>query len=155
MKGVIVEPKQDKLTFDTTPTTGSTNPVTSGGVADAIAQSTADIPNTIYSSYNVLIDTVQISQTATNYTLYGSRKFSDYSVLYIIPMIGYYFRPGCVIPRSSFAGNGSGTSFNYTSGGINVEVVIKYVSDTQVSMKYNASSERDVRIYLGALKLEY
>ena len=41
MKGVIVEPKQDKLTFDTTPTTGSTNPVTSGGVADAIQQSTA------------------------------------------------------------------------------------------------------------------
>lgn len=32
---------QDKLTFDTTPTTGSTNPVTSGGVADAIEQSTA------------------------------------------------------------------------------------------------------------------
>jgi len=28
--------KQDKLTFDTTPTSGSTNPVTSGGVAKAI-----------------------------------------------------------------------------------------------------------------------
>lgn len=33
--------KQNTLTFDTTPTTGSTNPVTSGGIADAIAQSTA------------------------------------------------------------------------------------------------------------------
>ena len=32
---------QGALTFDTTPTTGSTNPVTSGGVADAITQSTA------------------------------------------------------------------------------------------------------------------
>ena len=32
---------QRALTFDTTPTTGSTNPVTSGGVADAITQSTA------------------------------------------------------------------------------------------------------------------
>lgn len=32
---------QGKLTFDSTPTTGSTNPVTSGGVATAIAQSTA------------------------------------------------------------------------------------------------------------------
>lgn len=32
---------QGKLTFDSTPTTGSTNPVTSGGVANAIAQSTA------------------------------------------------------------------------------------------------------------------
>ena len=37
---------QGSLTFDTTPTTGSTNPVTSGGVADAIAQSTA-LLNTI------------------------------------------------------------------------------------------------------------
>lgn len=34
---------QGKLTFDTTPTTGSTNPVTSGGVANAIAQSTANL----------------------------------------------------------------------------------------------------------------
>lgn len=33
--------KQNTLTFDTTPTTGSTNPVTSGGIADAITQSTA------------------------------------------------------------------------------------------------------------------
>ena len=33
--------KQNTLTFDTTPTAGSTNPVTSGGIANAIAQSTA------------------------------------------------------------------------------------------------------------------
>lgn len=32
---------QGALTFDSTPTAGSTNPVTSGGIADAIAQSTA------------------------------------------------------------------------------------------------------------------
>ena len=31
--------KQDKLTFDTTPTSGSTNPVTSDGVYTALAQS--------------------------------------------------------------------------------------------------------------------
>ncbi len=30
--------KQDKLTFDTTPTSGSTNPVTSDGVYKAIAE---------------------------------------------------------------------------------------------------------------------
>lgn len=35
--------KQNTLTFDTTPTTGSMNPVTSGGIADAIAQSTASL----------------------------------------------------------------------------------------------------------------
>lgn len=33
--------KQDELTFDTAPTAGSDNPVTSGGVFDAIQQSTA------------------------------------------------------------------------------------------------------------------
>ena len=114
-----------------------------------------NLPNTIYSSYNVLIDTVQISQTETVYTLYGSRKFSDYSILYITPMVEFYFRPGCVIPRSSFAGSSNGTSFTCSSGGVEVEVVVKFESDTQVRMKYNASSTRDVRIYLGALKLEY
>lgn len=35
--------KQNTLTFDTTPTAGSTNPVTSGGIANAIQQSTASI----------------------------------------------------------------------------------------------------------------
>lgn len=34
--------KQNTLTFDAAPTAGSTNPVTSGGVANAIAQSTAN-----------------------------------------------------------------------------------------------------------------
>lgn len=34
--------KQNTLTFDSTPTTGSTNPVTSGGIATAITQSTAN-----------------------------------------------------------------------------------------------------------------
>ena len=31
-----VNQKQDKLTFDSTPTSGSTNPVTSGGIYDAL-----------------------------------------------------------------------------------------------------------------------
>ena len=53
MHGVIDEPKQKKLTFDTTPTTGSTNPVTSGGVADAIAQSTASCVQTTYTNYTL------------------------------------------------------------------------------------------------------
>ena len=38
--------KQSTLTFDSTPTAGSTNPVTSGGVANAIAQSTAKSTST-------------------------------------------------------------------------------------------------------------
>lgn len=35
--------KQNTLTFDSTPTAGSTNPVTSGGIATAISQSTANV----------------------------------------------------------------------------------------------------------------
>jgi hypothetical protein len=50
--------KQNTLTFDTTPTTGSTNPVTSGGVADAIQQSTAFSPD--------YVNTVDVSYTSSN-----------------------------------------------------------------------------------------
>ena len=32
----LIAAKQDKLTFDNTPTSGSTNPLTSGGIYDAI-----------------------------------------------------------------------------------------------------------------------
>lgn len=42
--------KQNTLTFDTTPTAGSTNPVTSGGVANAIQQSTASAVNDLFYS---------------------------------------------------------------------------------------------------------
>ena len=35
--------KQDTLTFDNTPTAGSTNPVTSGGVAECMTQVVGDI----------------------------------------------------------------------------------------------------------------
>lgn len=37
--------KQDKLTFDTTPKSGSTNPVTSGGVYSAIPTKTSQLTN--------------------------------------------------------------------------------------------------------------
>ena len=37
--------KQDELTFDQTPTAGSDNPVTSGGVYDAIPTATSDLTN--------------------------------------------------------------------------------------------------------------
>lgn len=32
----LIDKKQDQLTFDSTPTEGSTNPVTSGGIYNAI-----------------------------------------------------------------------------------------------------------------------
>ena len=38
-------PKQEKLTFDTTPTKGSTNPVTSDGIKKAIDAKTIDLSN--------------------------------------------------------------------------------------------------------------
>ena len=42
--------KQNTLTFDTTPTTGSTNPVTSGGVKTALAGK-ADTANVVYKDF--------------------------------------------------------------------------------------------------------
>ena len=43
--------KQDRLTFDTTPTEGSTNPVTSDGVTQYVNQVVGDI-NTILNEIN-------------------------------------------------------------------------------------------------------
>lgn len=41
----LLAKKQDKLTFDTTPTTDSTNPVTSSGIRAAIDAKTVDLSN--------------------------------------------------------------------------------------------------------------
>lgn len=66
--------KQNTLTFDATPTSGSTNPVTSGGIADAIAQSTA---LTSYTGSNGLLvyragKLAQIVAFGTNATTSGT-----------------------------------------------------------------------------------
>ena len=52
--GAVNEKKQDTLTFDTTPTAGSTNPVTSGGILNALK------------SYIPKLDIVQTLGTATD-----------------------------------------------------------------------------------------
>ena len=70
--------KQDKLTFDTTPTDGSTNPVTSGGVAQAIADAKisgeADLTN--YATKQYVQEYVNIPTTAGSYmlTVNGDKK---------------------------------------------------------------------------------
>lgn len=52
----LLDEKQDVLTFDVTPTNGSQNPVTSDGVYDAIAQSTAKTEITMgVSSYTTQV----------------------------------------------------------------------------------------------------
>ena len=57
--------KQNTLTFDSAPTAGSNNPVTSGGIATAIAQSTA---NSEYGD-------IQITSATSGASLYGSNFY--------------------------------------------------------------------------------
>lgn len=63
--------KQDKLTFDTTPTPDSTNPVTSGGVAKAIqdAQMSGQVDLTNYATKQYVQEYVNIPTSAGNYML--------------------------------------------------------------------------------------
>lgn len=46
-----IEQKQDKLTFDTTPTENSTNPVTSNGVKAYVDQAISNIVNVNNKAY--------------------------------------------------------------------------------------------------------
>lgn len=55
--------KQDKLTFDTTPTSGSTNPVTSGGVKTAL-DGKADTDNVIVKGANTISETFSIAENS-------------------------------------------------------------------------------------------
>lgn len=125
-------------------------------IFDAVAGSNSQkIPNTVLSSYNSLISQTPINSTETVYNTYQSRKFSDYTVIFITVIIGNYIRENVIIPRSTFTGYAStGTSLNYTTGGNAVEIVIKYNSDTSVKMKYNSSASPSVEIKIDALALE-
>lgn len=65
----LLSSKQDNLTFDSTPTIGSTNPVTSGGVATALAgkQDTLTAGDNITISNNVISATGGSSSSTTLY----------------------------------------------------------------------------------------
>lgn len=121
---------------------------------EELADHFATLPDDYRVSYNALIDGVAISRTETNYNTYQSRNIGAYSMLVITPIIGGYVRESAIIPVGVFQGFAStGTSLNYTSGGVSVEVVIKYKTTTQFTMKYNASADKDVVIRIDAFKL--
>lgn len=74
----LLDAKQDALTFDTTPTAGSTNPVTSGGVAKAIqdAQTSGQVDLTGYATEQYVQNYVNMPTSAGNYmlTVNGNEK---------------------------------------------------------------------------------
>ena len=90
---------QEALTFDTTPTTGSTNPVTSGGIATAIAQSTANLikyethsfTNISFASGAAGSRGAQYSFTFTAGTIVGITiiRIEDSSVMIPVPFVYY------------------------------------------------------------------
>lgn len=134
--------KQNTLTFDTTPTTGSINPVTSGGIAAAIAQSTAAFNNAY-----TLVSPSEASTTAATFNTYGSRKLSDYRTLYFL-LYGsssaydmQTIRDCKALPSNSWV---SGRSIMLMANhGVNLEsigcVTITYASDTSITAKVSGS----------------
>ena len=122
--------KQDKLTFDTTPTTGSNNPVTSGGVADAITQSTAS--GEIYTVYGTYC-TVQ--KKAGVVYVYGNSSGglsltgdADWHPLTTIPS-GY--RPANTVYFAGASASGKGISFRINASGL-----LEYVAGTGNTTSY-------------------
>lgn len=103
-------------------------------------------------SYYSLIDRVALSKTATDYTFYNNRSLATYPTISIQPIIGGYFRQGLVIPRNHFNSASNGKfSLTYPSGGENVEIVLNYVNDTKINMKYNATGTFNVEMIIDGL----
>jgi hypothetical protein len=105
---------QGKLTFDSTPTAGSTNPVTSAGIATAIQQSTAFIKKfttkvTIPANGTA---TISISQYTGGQTPYGVIvKLGTYQLPYCAPAPATYI--SSVTTQSITITNSAGAWTNY------------------------------------------
>ena len=103
-------------------------------------------------SYFSLIDRVTLSKNATDYTFYNGRSLATYPTISIQPIIGGYFRQGVVIPRVHFNNPATGRfSLGYYSGGEQVEIVIAYVDDDKINMKYNATGTFTVEMIIDGL----
>ena len=93
-----------------------------------------------------------LSKIATDYTFYNNRSLATYPTISIQPIIGGYFRQGLVIPRNHFNSASNGKfSLTYPSGGENVEIVIAYVDDDKINMKYNATGNFNVEMIIDGL----
>ncbi len=65
----LIAGKQDALTFDTTPTANSTNPVTSGGIYTAISAVSGDVDSISDQIDNALADYTTTADLESNYAL--------------------------------------------------------------------------------------
>ena len=125
------------------------------GSADTIYDQIGNIPSLFRSSFDELITQTQITQTATDYNTSNSRNIGDYDILMISLIVEDYIREGTTIPRNTLTYFGStGTSLRTTTGGVDIEVVIRYKSATKIEMKYNASATKNVKVRIDALKLK-
>ena len=99
-------------------------------------------------TYHTLIDRETITQAYATYSTYNSRKLSDYSMLVIAPDFGGWYCNSCILPTSVFQG-ASGAVVTMLDGSSNLEVDVKYVSDTSFSIKYIGTTQSavHVRIY--------
>lgn len=68
--------KQNTLTFDSTPTAGSTNPVTSGGVANAIQQSTATVSGSAAAASGISLSTFSVRKAGNVVIIHGTATIS-------------------------------------------------------------------------------
>lgn len=73
---VLLAEKQNTLTFDTSPTSGSTNPVTSGGVYTALSAKQSSLSTTQLTACNSGITSSLVSQISTNTTNISSLSSS-------------------------------------------------------------------------------
>ena len=81
LKKTELSGKQDKLTFDSTPTANSTNPVTSDGIKKAIDAKTADL-----SGYQTKLtfDTTPTANSSNPVTSDGVKKYVDSALAALI-----------------------------------------------------------------------
>lgn len=104
--------KQDTLTFDTSPTSNSTNPVTSGGLATILASIESEIASK-KSIGTKLTATVKASTSGSTVTVTFSNT-GGIGVYKIIKVIGYLGLAG--YPRELFACDVAVATFGTTTG---------------------------------------
>lgn len=131
--------KQNVLTFDAAPTSGSTNPVTSGGVYDAINKGSVTISSDGVKTYSQLFNAL--------FALIDGSKISDNSVVKLIQSgVNFVYHIDKYTPSTeySFERNAiAGSNVNHIAITINNStsslMIITLASDGTVTVTDNSS----------------
>ena len=116
-----------------------------GGAVNALNSNISDLDNR--KGYFTLAQAQQITDAYVTRKTYNGRKFSDYDLIAVTPLINGWIKGTSIVSRNSFMQE-TGMEIHTYVGSNPLEIDVKYVSDTSYDSKFIGSPGASVYVFI-------